>query len=229
MLLPPAELPEFFGLIDIYLFDQLLKGRLTPGMRILDAGSGAGRNLPYFLRHGFDVCAVDATPGALDQVRGLVAELAPRLPATNFRVEALDALSERRARYTLAVPSRCPMTTAALRPILCFALLLAALPARADDGKIARDKDPLRGLEFRLVGPFIGGRVARVTGVAGDPRTYYAATASGGVWKSTNGGHDWKPVFDDQPIASIGSIAVAPSDASVVYVGSGEANIRGNV
>ncbi|HEU0108604.1 MAG TPA: glycosyl hydrolase [Vicinamibacteria bacterium] len=121
------------------------------------------------------------------------------------------------------------MTTAALRPILCFALLLAALPARADDGKIAREKDPLRGLEFRLVGPFVGGRVARVTGVAGDPRTYYAATASGGVWKSTSGGHDWKPVFDDQPIASIGSIAVAPSDPSVVYVGSGEANIRGNV
>jgi len=93
MLLPPAELPEFFGQIDIYLFDQLLKGRLTPGMRMLDAGSGAGRNLPYFLRHGFDVCAVDATPGAVEQVRQLAAELAPRLPATNFRVEALESLS----------------------------------------------------------------------------------------------------------------------------------------
>jgi len=93
MLLPPAELPEFFGQIDIYLFDQLLKGRLTPGMRLLDAGSGAGRNLPYFLRHGFDVCAVDATPGAVEQVRQLAAELAPRLPATNFRVEALESLS----------------------------------------------------------------------------------------------------------------------------------------
>ena len=93
MLLPPAELPEFFGSIDIYLFDQLLKGRFTPGMRILDAGSGSGRNLPYFLRHGFDVCAVDATPGALDGVRRLAAELAPRLPATNFRVEALESLS----------------------------------------------------------------------------------------------------------------------------------------
>ena len=93
MLLPPAELPEFFGSIDIYLFDQLLKGRFTPGMRILDAGSGSGRNLPYFLRHGFDVCAVDATPGALDEVRRLAAELAPRLPATNFRVEALESLS----------------------------------------------------------------------------------------------------------------------------------------
>ena len=93
MLLPPAELPEFFGQIDIYLFDQLLKGRFTPGMRLLDAGSGTGRNLPYFLRHGFDVCAVDSAPGAIDGVRRLAAELAPRLPATNLRVESLESLS----------------------------------------------------------------------------------------------------------------------------------------
>jgi len=93
VLLPPHELPQLFGSIDIYLFDQLLKGRFTPGMRILDAGCGAGRNLPYFLRHGFDVCAIDNAAGALDQARRLAAELAPRLPATNFRVEGLDALS----------------------------------------------------------------------------------------------------------------------------------------
>src|SRR5215207_3154259 len=93
MRLPPPELQQFFGLIDIYLFDQLLKGRFTPGMRILDAGCGSGRNLPYFLRHGFDVCAVDSTPGAVEQVRALAAELAPALPPTNFRVDALDALS----------------------------------------------------------------------------------------------------------------------------------------
>src|SRR5439155_721542 len=66
-------------------------------------------------------------------------------------------------------------------------------------------------------------------GVPGDPLTYYAATASGGVWKSADGGLTWKPVFDDQPTSSIGSIAVAPSDPNVVYVGTGEANIRGNV
>jgi SAM-dependent methyltransferase len=93
MLLPPPELQQFFGAIDIYLFDQLLKGRFVPGMRILDAGSGTGRNLPYFLRHGFDVCAVDPAPGALDEVRRLAAELSPQLPAANFRVEAIEGLS----------------------------------------------------------------------------------------------------------------------------------------
>lgn len=93
MLLPPPELPEFFGTIDIYLFDQLLKGRFVPGMRLLDAGCGSGRNLPYFLRHGFDVCAVDADEGALAEVRALAAALAPALPSTNFRAEALEALS----------------------------------------------------------------------------------------------------------------------------------------
>ena len=63
----------------------------------------------------------------------------------------------------------------------------------------------------------------------GDPLTYYAASASGGVWKSSDGGLHWRSIFDDQPIASIGAIAIAPSDPNVIYVGSGEANIRGNV
>jgi len=90
-------------------------------------------------------------------------------------------------------------------------------------------KGPLRGLEYRLVGPAIGGRVARVTGVPGDPSTWFAATAAGGVWRSTNGGGNWEPVFDGQTVSSTGSVAVAPSDSNVVWVGSGEANIRGNV
>lgn len=93
MLLPPAELQQFFGPIDIYLFDQLLKGRFAPGMRVLDAGCGAGRNLLYFLRHGFDVCGVDSAPRAVAELRHLAAQLAPQLPAANFRVEALEALS----------------------------------------------------------------------------------------------------------------------------------------
>ena len=92
-----------------------------------------------------------------------------------------------------------------------------------------KPKSELGALKFRALGPAISGRVARVAGVPGDPLTYYAAFAQGGVWKSENGGRDWKPVFDDQPTNSIGSIAVAASDPNVVYVGTGEANIRGNV
>jgi photosystem II stability/assembly factor-like uncharacterized protein len=87
----------------------------------------------------------------------------------------------------------------------------------------------LKSLKYRLVGPAWGGRISRVAGVVGNPSIYYAATASGGVWKSVNGGTQWSPIFDDQPTASIGAIAVAPSDPNIVYVGSGEANIRGNV
>jgi photosystem II stability/assembly factor-like uncharacterized protein len=92
-----------------------------------------------------------------------------------------------------------------------------------------QDMPGLKGLKYRLAGPAWGGRAARVAGVPGNPLVYYLATASGGVWKSVDGGTSWNPIFDDQPVSSIGSIAVAASDPNVVYVGSGEANIRGNV
>lgn len=110
---------------------------------------------------------------------------------------------------------------------LAFLTYLNAADPNEHDPK----KSPLalHGLKYRLVGPHAGGRVSRACGVPGDPLTYYAATASGGVWKSDDGGLNWKPIFDDQPTSSIGSIAVAPSDPNVVYVGTGEANIRGNV
>ena len=115
--------------------------------------------------------------------------------------------------------------------LLCAAASLCAPQARAAEEAEAPSKGPaeLKGMKFRLIGPAVGGRVSRVSGVAGDPLVYYAATASGGVWKSTDGGMQWKAIFDDQPVSSIGSIAVAPSDPNVVYVGSGESNIRGNV
>jgi tellurite methyltransferase len=87
-----SALQEHFGQIDIYLFDQLLKGRITPGMRILDAGCGGGRNLVYFLREGYEVFAADADQQAVDSVRALARTLAPRLPASNFQLGSVESL-----------------------------------------------------------------------------------------------------------------------------------------
>ena len=87
------SLQEQFGQIDIYLFDQLLKGRIAPGMRILDAGCGSGRNLVYFLREGYEVYASDSDAGAVDHIRSLARTLAPALPESNFRVEPVENMS----------------------------------------------------------------------------------------------------------------------------------------
>jgi SAM-dependent methyltransferase len=86
-------LQEQFGQIDIYLFDQLLKGRILPGMKILDAGCGSGRNLVYLLREGYEVYAVDADAREVEAVRGMARKLAPSLPARNFRVEPVEQMS----------------------------------------------------------------------------------------------------------------------------------------
>ncbi len=88
----PVDLQYWFGGIDIYLFDQLLKGRFVPGMRVLDAGCGSGRNLVYFLRSGYEVFAVDESEEAISQVRKLATALAPRLLAENFRVGSVERL-----------------------------------------------------------------------------------------------------------------------------------------
>lgn len=89
----PLSLQERFGQIDIYLFDQLLRGRIRPGMRVFDAGCGGGRNLVFLLREGFEVFAADADRGAVESVRHLARTLAPHLPPENFRVETLDRLT----------------------------------------------------------------------------------------------------------------------------------------
>jgi len=87
------SLLEWLGEVDLYLLDQVMKGRLTPGMRFLEAGCGDGRNLVLFLRCGFDVWAVDRSPHAIENVRRLAALHAPHLPADRFRVERVEHLS----------------------------------------------------------------------------------------------------------------------------------------
>jgi tellurite methyltransferase len=82
-----------FGQIDIYLFDQLLRGRIRPGMRVLDAGCGGGRNLVYLLREGFDVHAVDEDPQAIVYVREMAAALTPALPPEQIRLDAVERMS----------------------------------------------------------------------------------------------------------------------------------------
>jgi len=88
-----SPLQEQFGPIDIYLFDQLLRGRITPGMRILDAGCGSGRNLVYLLRIGYEVFGADSNRHAVEETRRLAASLATALSADNFRVEDLAEMS----------------------------------------------------------------------------------------------------------------------------------------
>ncbi len=83
---------EQFGQIDIYVFDQILRGNIAPGMRILDAGCGYGRNLVYLLREGCDIFAVDQDPEGVEHVRALAAMLAPRLPRSNFQIAAIEHL-----------------------------------------------------------------------------------------------------------------------------------------
>ena len=85
------------------------------------------------------------------------------------------------------------------------------------------------GLRWRSIGPFRGGRSIAVSGIEGQPNIYYFGSVGGGVWKTTNAGETWEPIFDGQPIGSIGAIALAPSNADVMYVGSGEADLRSDL
>ena len=101
----PLNLQEWFGGIDIYLFDQLLKGRIVPGMRVLDAGCGTGRNLVYLLRSGCEVFGVDESSGAVAQTQRLAYDLAPHLPLDNFRVEPAERMSFADADFDVVLSS----------------------------------------------------------------------------------------------------------------------------
>jgi len=100
-------------------------------------------------------------------------------------------------------------------------------PAQESD---ANEKDVFKNLEFRNLGPAVaGGRVAAVAGIPGNPNVYYAGAAAGGVFKTENGGITWKAIFEHENTASIGALALAPSDPSIVWVGTGESKVRNDV
>jgi tellurite methyltransferase len=103
--LTSPSLREQFGEIDIYLFDQLLRGRIAPGVRILDAGCGSGRNLHYLMRSGYDVAGIDESAAAVEATRRLAARLAPHLPADAFRVEPVEASSFDDASFDFVISS----------------------------------------------------------------------------------------------------------------------------
>jgi photosystem II stability/assembly factor-like uncharacterized protein len=110
---------------------------------------------------------------------------------------------------------------------LACALILLLAVSLANAQQV--DPKTYGGMKWRLIGPFRGGRVLAVTGVASQPNTYYFGAVAGGVWKTTDGGISWDPLFDKQIISSIGAIAIADSDPNVIYAGTGEACIRGNI
>jgi photosystem II stability/assembly factor-like uncharacterized protein len=114
-----------------------------------------------------------------------------------------------------------------LAPLVLVSVVALALPAAAS---AAIDPGLLAGLSARSIGPAgTSGRVAAVAAVESNPNVVYAGAAAGGVWKSTNGGLTWAPIFDDQAVSSIGAIAIAPSNPDVVWVGTGEGNPRNSV
>src|SRR5512143_642216 len=103
-------------------------------------------------------------------------------------------------------------------------------PAETPEAEKKEEKkeDKFRGMSYRLIGPFRGGRSLTGVGIPGDPKVYYFGATGGGVWKSLDGGASWESIFDKEGTGDIGSIAVAESDPNIVYVGTGEACIRGN-
>src|SRR6185503_9278799 len=103
---PSDSLREEFGDIDVYLFDQLLRGRIVSGMKVLDAGCGAGRNLVFLMRAGFDVWGVDESPEAIEHVRRLGRSITPRLDADRFRVEPVESMSLTTVRWMWSSPAQ---------------------------------------------------------------------------------------------------------------------------
>jgi photosystem II stability/assembly factor-like uncharacterized protein len=109
------------------------------------------------------------------------------------------------------------------------ALVLLVLALVAAAAQAAVNPSLFQDLHWRLIGPFRGGRVLTVTGVPGDSRHFWFGAVDGGVWATNDAGRTWKPIFDSQPVGSIGAMAVSPSNPKVIYVGTGEADMRSDI
>jgi len=111
------------------------------------------------------------------------------------------------------------------------ALAAPASPSTAPKatGPATVDAALFKTMHWRGIGPYRGGRALAVTGVSGEPGLYYFGAVAGGVWKTIDSGATWTPIFDSMPMSSIGAIAVAPSNHNIIYVGSGEGALRGNI
>src|ERR1017187_8079284 len=112
------------------------------------------------------------------------------------------------------------------RFVTCAFLSLTSLLCTLSASAQSVPPELINGLKWRLVGPFRGGRAIAVAGVPGDSTTFYFGSVNGGIWKTTDAGVLWAPIFDGQPVASIGALAVAPSDPKTIYAGTGESDIR---
>src|SRR6266540_6408537 len=137
-------------------------------------------------------------------------------------LRVLPASCKRGARRSTRLVSWLTMSHRLTRLLLALALSIAGPAVLGADG-------PLGDLQWRFIGPFRGGRVLAVAGVPGEPQHFYFGSVNGGVWESLDAGRTWQPIFDGQPIGSIGALAVAPSDPNVIYVGSGEADMRSDI
>jgi photosystem II stability/assembly factor-like uncharacterized protein len=173
-------------------------------------------------------------PESKMKITNLVNRLRNRLPvSTNIHLENSSpqgtalAVPKRGAHTAASAAEANSLITGTILKMVCLlsVAIIVALPSVAQQPPAPSFPE----LQWRMIGPFRGGRVIPVTGVLGNPNEYLFGAVGGGVWKTTNGGNTWEPIFDAEPIASIGAIAVAPSDPEIIYVGTGESDMRSDI